>query len=65
MEGEHRQEADRRLGQLSKQRSVTSCRAGAAFVNATTLKVRRLAAGGEETLTFDRIVIATGSRPDG
>ena len=51
------------LGQLSKQRSVTFVSGRAAFVNATTLKVTKTAAGGEETLTFDRIVIATGSRP--
>ena len=51
------------LGQLSKQRSVTFVSGKAAFVNATTLKVTKTAAGGEETLTFDRIIIATGSRP--
>jgi dihydrolipoamide dehydrogenase len=51
------------LGQLSKQRKVTFIQGKAAFVNATTLKVTKSAAAGEETLTFDRIVIATGSRP--
>ncbi len=51
------------LGQLSKQRSVTFVSGKASFVNATTLKVTKTAAGGEETLTFDRIIIATGSRP--
>jgi dihydrolipoamide dehydrogenase len=49
------------LGQLSKQRSVQFIQGRAAFVNSTTLKVTKPA--GEETLTFDRIVIATGSRP--
>src|SRR6202140_5395934 len=51
------------LGQLSKQRSVQFVQGKAAFVNATTLKVTKTAAGGEENLTFDRIIIATGSRP--
>ncbi len=51
------------LAQLAKQRSVTFVQGKAAFLNATTLKVTKSAAGGEETLTFDRIVIATGSRP--
>src|ERR1700704_6314138 len=50
------------LGQLSKQRSVQFISGKAAFVNSTTLKVTKNA-GGEENLTFDRIVIATGSRP--
>jgi dihydrolipoamide dehydrogenase len=49
------------LGQLSKQRSVQFIQGKAAFVNSTTLKVTKPA--GEETLNFDRIVIATGSRP--
>jgi len=49
------------LGQLSKQRAVQFIQGKAAFVNSTTLKVTK--AAGEETLTFDRIVIATGSRP--
>jgi dihydrolipoamide dehydrogenase len=51
------------LGQLCKQRSVQFVQGKAAFVNGTTLKVTKTAAGGEETLTFDRIIIATGSRP--
>jgi dihydrolipoamide dehydrogenase len=50
------------LGQLSKQRSVQFIQGKGAFINSTTLKVTK-AQGGEETLTFDRIVIATGSRP--
>ncbi len=51
------------LGQLCKQRSVQFVQGKAAFVNGTTLKITKTAAGGEETMTFDRIVIATGSRP--
>ncbi|HYU46929.1 MAG TPA: dihydrolipoyl dehydrogenase [Terriglobales bacterium] len=51
------------LGQLCKQRSVQFVQGKAAFVNGTTLKVTKTAAGGEETMTFDRIIIATGSRP--
>ncbi len=51
------------LAQLAKQRSVAFVQGKAAFLNSTTLKVTKAAAGGEETLTFDRIVIATGSRP--
>src|ERR1700740_331344 len=51
------------LGQLCKQRSVQFGQGKAAFVNGTTLKITKSAAGGEETLTFDRIIIATGSRP--
>ncbi len=50
------------LGQLSKQRSVQFISGKAAFVNSTTLKVTKNV-GGEENLTFDRIMIATGSRP--
>jgi dihydrolipoamide dehydrogenase len=53
------------LGQLSKQRKVEFVRGKAAFVNSTTLKVTKI--GGDtnkdENLTFDRIIIATGSRP--
>ncbi|HWR34874.1 MAG TPA: dihydrolipoyl dehydrogenase [Clostridia bacterium] len=50
------------LGQLSKQRGVTFIQGRATFVNSTTLKVEKTK-GGEETLSFDRIIIATGSRP--
>lgn len=50
------------LGQLAKQRKVTYLRGRAEFVNSSTLKVA-LVAGGEQTLSFDNIVIATGSRP--
>jgi len=50
------------LGQLSKQRSVQFIQGTGAFDNSTTLRVAK-AAGGEEVLTFDRIILATGSRP--
>jgi dihydrolipoamide dehydrogenase len=50
------------LGQLSKQRKVTYLQGLASFVNSTTLKVEK-AGGAEEQLSFDRIIIATGSRP--
>ena len=50
------------LGQLAKQRSVQYVQGKAAFVNSTTPKVTKTA-GGEENMTFDRIIIATGSRP--
>src|SRR3981189_2504328 len=50
------------LGQLSKQRSVQFVQGKAAFVNSTTVKVTKTA-GGDENLTFDRIIIATGSSP--
>jgi dihydrolipoamide dehydrogenase len=49
------------LGQLSKQRSVKYVRGRAAFVNSNTLRISNNSS--EETATFDRIIIATGSRP--
>src|SRR5580658_1885473 len=50
------------LGQLSKQRKVEFVRGKAAFVNSTTLEVAKTG-GAKQNLTFDRIIIATGSRP--
>src|SRR6266853_1971576 len=50
------------LGQLSKQRKVQYLQGLAAFENSTTLRVKKNDAS-EETLTFDKIIIATGSRP--
>jgi dihydrolipoamide dehydrogenase len=50
------------LGMLSKQRQITYVRGHAAFENSTTLKVKKVD-GAEDTLSFDRIIIATGSRP--
>jgi dihydrolipoamide dehydrogenase len=50
------------LGQLSKQRKVEYIQGHAAFENSNTLRVSRTN-GSEDSLTFDRIVLATGSRP--
>ena len=50
------------LGILSKQRKVNYVQGRAAFENSSTLRVTK-SDGSEETLAFDRIVIATGSRP--
>ena len=50
------------LGQLAKQRSVTYVQGKAAFENSNTLRVTK-AKGGDESLNFDRIILATGSRP--
>jgi dihydrolipoamide dehydrogenase len=49
------------LGVLSKQRKVEYIQGQAGFENSTTVRVTR--AGPETSLNFDRIVIATGSRP--
>ncbi|MFZ0761091.1 MAG: dihydrolipoyl dehydrogenase [Candidatus Sulfotelmatobacter sp.] len=50
------------LGQLSKQRHVEYIQGRAAFENSTTLRIGK-ADASEEVLTFDRIILATGSRP--
>jgi dihydrolipoamide dehydrogenase len=50
------------LGQLSKQRKVEYIQGRAAFESSNTLRVSRTN-GTEDSPTFDRIVIATGSRP--
>src|SRR5580698_3366882 len=50
------------LGILSKQRKVEYIQGKAAFENSNTLRITR-SNGTEESQTFDRIVIATGSRP--
>jgi len=50
------------LGQLSKQRKVEYIQGQAAFENSNTVRIKR-ANGSEESQSFDRIVIATGSRP--
>lgn len=50
------------LGQLSKQRKVDYVQGRAGFENSNTLRVKRVN-GSEESLSFDRIIIATGSRP--
>ncbi|HVO79876.1 MAG TPA: dihydrolipoyl dehydrogenase [Terriglobales bacterium] len=50
------------LGMLSKQRSVKYIQGWAGFENSTTLRVTK-PDKTEETLSFDRIILATGSRP--
>src|SRR5579872_6656389 len=50
------------LGVLSKQRKVHYVQGRAAFENSSTLRVTK-SDGAEESLNFDRIIIATGSRP--
>ena len=50
------------LGQLSKQRSVKYIQGRAGFENANTLRVTKTDGSGE-SLRFDRILLATGSRP--
>jgi dihydrolipoamide dehydrogenase len=50
------------LGVLSKQRHVEYFQGRAAFENSTTLRVNK-ADSSSVTLSFDRIIIASGSRP--
>ena len=50
------------LGQLSKQRSVKYIQGRAGFENSNTLRITK-ADGTGESLRFDRILLATGSRP--
>ena len=50
------------LGVLSKQRKVHYVQGKAAFENSNTIRVTK-SDGSQESLTFDRIIIATGSRP--
>jgi dihydrolipoamide dehydrogenase len=50
------------LGQLSKQRKIEYIQGRAGFENSNTLRVTRVN-GNDESRTFDRIIIATGSRP--
>ncbi len=50
------------LGQLSKQRHVEYIQGRAAFENPTTLRISK-ADATQAVLSFDRIVLATGSRP--
>jgi dihydrolipoamide dehydrogenase len=50
------------LGQLSKQRTVQFIQGTAAIETPTSLRVTK-AAGGDEVMSFDRIILATGSRP--
>src|SRR5271170_7567841 len=50
------------LGQLSKQRHVEYIQGRAAFTNSTTLRITKTDST-EVVLSFDRIILATGSRP--
>lgn len=50
------------LGVLSKQRKVHYVQGRAAFENSTTVRLKK-GDGSEDSLSFDRIIIATGSRP--
>jgi dihydrolipoamide dehydrogenase len=50
------------LGQLSKQRSVKYVQGRAGFESSTTLRITK-ADGSWESMRFDRILLATGSRP--
>ena len=50
------------LGVLSKQRKVEYLQGRAGFESSNTLRVSRVN-GAEETMNFDRIILATGSRP--
>jgi dihydrolipoamide dehydrogenase len=50
------------LGQLSKQRKVEYIQGRAAFENSSALRVSRIN-GSEDSLAFDRVILATGSRP--
>ena len=47
---------------LSKQRKVKYVQGRAAFENSSTLRVTK-SDGSDESLSFDRIILATGSRP--
>jgi dihydrolipoamide dehydrogenase len=49
------------LGQLSKQRKITYLRGRATLVNSNTVTVR--GEKGDQKLSFDNIILATGSRP--
>lgn len=50
------------LGQISKLRKIQYVRGDAGFENSNTIRIARQN-GPEEKLSFDRILIATGSRP--
>jgi len=51
------------LGVLSKQRKVHYMQGRAAFENSNSLRVTKAEGSSSETLRFDRIILATGSRP--
>ncbi len=50
------------LGALTKQRKIKYIQGEAAFVSSSTLKIKK-ADGSAEELTFEKAILATGSRP--
>ncbi len=50
------------LGQLAKARKIKYVQGEASFVDSKTLKVKRMD-GSSEELSFDKTILATGSRP--
>ncbi len=50
------------LGQLTRQRKIAYIQGRASFVDAHTLKVA-LTAGGHQDVRFEKLIVATGSRP--
>ena len=50
------------LGLLAKQRKVEFVQGTAGFENSNTLRIKK-SEGSEESRSFDRIILATGSRP--
>lgn len=52
------------LGQLVKQRKINYVQGRASFIDSTTLKVFK-EGGGELHLSFEKCILATGSRPAG
>ena len=51
------------LGQLSKQRKVTFIQGRASFIDSNTVMINK-EDGTEQTLTFEKAIIATGSHPN-
>jgi dihydrolipoamide dehydrogenase len=50
------------LGQLTKQRKITYIQGDARFLNSSSLEVKK-ADGSTEQITFEKAILATGSRP--
>jgi dihydrolipoamide dehydrogenase len=50
------------LGQLTKRRAITYLQGRAGFLDARTLTIQK-AQGGDERLSFENVILATGSRP--
>ncbi len=51
------------LGQLSKQRKIRYLRGRASILDAATLTIAGADGGGDQRLTFEHAIIATGARP--